>query len=221
VDVSVTVGIFGKWNGAIKSITFAFHANPSIWDNLDHHYSELEGGGEAHSGMRKMYLAIAPALQEYHEVIRSMPKGFPMTFIGHREGGSIATFAAVDFAEMYPTHNVTLLTINTSYTWYFSYQERIDRAISNVYRWIDGYDIFPTTGHDTLHHEAWFVKGKLKCCPYPETSSCKTGRGTLDTGKWFHPTTFSGLDVAGEPFCKRILSQEQLPSFNFNPKQLE
>jgi hypothetical protein len=61
-DVSVLIGIFEVMKSAPTSITVAFPAAPSFWNNLKSGNRQLDQGGNVQSEVHDIYLALLPSL---------------------------------------------------------------------------------------------------------------------------------------------------------------
>jgi hypothetical protein len=203
-EVSAVVGYFAKGHINLNSITIAFKATSGIWNMLSNIFETETMGGVVDSGYYNMHLDFRPLLDEYHELLASLPKGFPLTLIGHAQGGIMATISAVELAEKYPQLKLTLITINTSRKWSKSYASVVDRVVPEVYRWREGTYVWDKKGDEASTHEIWNVWGALKCCPRPETKACNEGRGEIDDGRYWYSTYFNGLDMFGSDQCKKL-----------------
>jgi hypothetical protein len=205
-DVSAVVGYFAKGFNNLNSITIAFKAKSGTWDTINNVFETSTVHGAVYSGFHNMFLDFKPLLQEYHELFTSLHEGFPLTLIGHAEGGALATLTAVELAEQYPQVNVTLITINTSRKWNAAYASRIDKAVKQIYRWREGKYVYNTEGDVAENNEIWNVFGGPKCCPRPETNACKVGRGMIHAGTFTDNTYFNGENMFGSEQCTNIES---------------
>jgi hypothetical protein len=204
-DVSLLIGFFAESLRKIKSITIGFKAIRGFFDYLSFQDTVLKGGGQVDSGIHALYSAIRPSLDEYQDLFSRLPEGFPLTFIGHRDGGAVATLAAAELAEKFPKINVTLMTINSELRWNYEFTQRVDRVVSNVHRWRDGVIIYGSQASLEDTNEVWFVPNQLHCCPRPESAQCLRQRGVLINGILSKQMTFQGREVFGDDFCDKFM----------------
>jgi hypothetical protein len=187
-DASALVGYFGKEQKNLSSITITFKATPTSLES-NHRVEKKVYRGSVHSGFYDMYSDLKPMfLDELHDLFASLPEDVPVSLIGNAEGGVMATFAAVEMAEVYPHLNLILITVNTFRKWSKRYASRIDKIIPKVYRWREVPYIAYGTGeeaYDNQSNEIWNVYWDRRCCPQPETKACREGRGAVGNEKDF------------------------------------
>jgi hypothetical protein len=201
--VSALVATFGKSSRAPESITIAFHAKLSSWDNV--HLKSLHvRGGSVHNTPYKHFTKFQPAFDSFKARFGNCNTSLPITFVGHNDGGAMATYAAVNFAETYPSQNVTLLTINTNFQWNYAYSKHIDSLISRVHRWRDASEIYAYSGSTEEEHEVWYVQGTMRCCLAPATERCMVYRGRLTSSIFDISNTFLGQEMFGTKVCQQL-----------------
>jgi hypothetical protein len=215
-DVSVIFGIFGEGYRRASSMTITFKAVLGKYDPSHVLDTPIVGGGSAHSGVLQMYSSIKSVFSEYDELFGRLPQGFSVTFVGHGDGGALASMAALEFMEKYQKYQVTLLTINTAVKWDSAFNDRVDRAVKTVYRWQDVDSVTPGNGvNAAATNEIWYMNPDFKCCPQPETENCRKNRGVLNHQTNYNAhvaplMTFHGMPFFGKDVCEHMLSSKDM-----------
>jgi hypothetical protein len=213
-DVNVAVGIFGQTPRHPRAIIVAIKAKPGPLSFLNIFSKVILKWGSIRDKTYTLYTATVPIMEALQDLFASLPPKFPITFIGHAEGGAIATLFAMEFAETFANPEVTLVTINSPFAWNNRFTLLVDQTLDHVYRWREGHVVSGDEGNVNETNEIWYVYRQVKCCPQPETPTCKRERGKLVDIFTPQHMTFHGFEVFGDGFCAKLTSPNELPPYN-------